>query len=341
MVSCVVGAWRKWQVSCVVAPAVQAISVEATAVLQAFGERSGFTLDEVPAACPLTRSRAAEAVAELVAAGIASDDGDAYAIRFGSHSAIQGLLRAREGRAGSELDSGLINARAALDGVLVDQAKVRTPRVVKITDLAVLAKHLDQLARLTRNDLISLHAGEPPRQETLERSVAADVALLERGVKLRIVFPMNVLAEDYVRDYVERMQAMGTEIRFADTLPHRLIVSDAIRAVVPIDRSDLRVGALITSEPLLTGGLRHLAGTLFRRGRRLSEVNETTMASGPTSIELRMIEMMSSGVTDDVAARRLCVSERTFRRHTVSLLERLGATSRFQAGIRAVERGWI
>jgi len=317
------------------------ISNDAGMLFAAFSEGQEFTLADVVDRCSVDPARAAAVVAELTTAGILSRSGQSMTLRIGAHSAIQGLLRARGNTAGTALDAGLINARAALDGVLAGQPLEQNARVLKITDREVLAKHLDRLAQLTRRDLISLHAGDPPRRETLDRSIAADMSLLERGVKLRIVFPLSVLAEQYVRDYVVRMEEVGTEIRFADALPHRLIVSDSVRAVVPINRSDLGVGALITSEPLLTNGLRHLAGTLFRRGRRLSEVNEKALADRPTDMEQRMIAMMSSGVTDDVAARRLCISERTFRRHMSNLLDRLGATSRFQAGIRAVERGWI
>lgn len=318
-----------------------ALSADAAAVLEAFVERRTFSLDEAPDACSLSRSRTRDAVGELIEHGIVSSDADRYTIRFGSQAAIQGLLRARRGSAASAVDSGLIDARAVLDGVLTAAPADRNPRVLKVTDRAQLMRQLDQVGRLTRRDLISLHAGGPPRQETLERAIPADRALLDRGVALRIVFPLGALDADYLREYVERMEALGTEIRFADTLPHRLVVSDGVRALVPLDRSDLTAGALVTGEPLLVGSLRHLAGTLFRRGRRLAEVDERTRAGGPTPMDLRMIAMMSSGVTDELAARRLNISERTFRRHVTSLLDRLGATSRFQAGIRAVERGWI
>jgi DNA-binding NarL/FixJ family response regulator len=40
-----------------------------------------------------------------------------------------------------------------------------------------------------------------------------------------------------------------------------------------------------------------------------------------------------------VAARELNVSLRTYRRHVAEILRELGASSRFQAGARAVELG--
>lgn len=47
------------------------------------------------------------------------------------------------------------------------------------------------------------------------------------------------------------------------------------------------------------------------------------------------------GLTDEVAARRLGISLRTARRMMARIMERLGAHSRFEAGLRAKERRWL
>jgi DNA-binding NarL/FixJ family response regulator len=54
-----------------------------------------------------------------------------------------------------------------------------------------------------------------------------------------------------------------------------------------------------------------------------------------------VLMLMSSGVKDEAAARQLNVSDRTYRRHVADILSRLGASSRFQAGVEAVRRGWL
>jgi len=46
-------------------------------------------------------------------------------------------------------------------------------------------------------------------------------------------------------------------------------------------------------------------------------------------------------MTDETAARRLGVSLRTVRRQMAALMERLCATSRFEAGLKAAQRGWL
>jgi DNA-binding NarL/FixJ family response regulator len=47
---------------------------------------------------------------------------------------------------------------------------------------------------------------------------------------------------------------------------------------------------------------------------------------------------MAKGYTDEVLARKLGMSVRTCRRHIASLMRRLDAVSRFQAGVRAGRR---
>ncbi|MER5772354.1 helix-turn-helix transcriptional regulator [Streptomyces sp. NPDC001985] len=55
----------------------------------------------------------------------------------------------------------------------------------------------------------------------------------------------------------------------------------------------------------------------------------------------RILECLRDGQIDDVAARKLRVSLRTYRRHVAQIMEALGARSRFQAGVRAVELGLL
>ncbi|GAA4505811.1 MULTISPECIES: helix-turn-helix transcriptional regulator [Nonomuraea] len=54
-----------------------------------------------------------------------------------------------------------------------------------------------------------------------------------------------------------------------------------------------------------------------------------------------VLRALDDGLTDDRAAARLHLSKRTFARRVAGVMERLNATSRFQAGAEAVRRGWI
>lgn len=56
-----------------------------------------------------------------------------------------------------------------------------------------------------------------------------------------------------------------------------------------------------------------------------------------TDLGQRILERLCAGCTDAVAAREMKVSLRTYRRHVAEIMRDLGASSRFQAGARAVE----
>lgn len=57
--------------------------------------------------------------------------------------------------------------------------------------------------------------------------------------------------------------------------------------------------------------------------------------------EVELIMLLQVGYTDDAAARRLGVSPRTVRRMTADLMQRLGARSRFEAGIKVAQLGLV
>lgn len=51
--------------------------------------------------------------------------------------------------------------------------------------------------------------------------------------------------------------------------------------------------------------------------------------------------MLAAGLTDEAAAKRLGVSLRTVRRIMAGLMDRLQASSRFEAGLKAAQKGWL
>ncbi|GAA2444377.1 hypothetical protein GCM10010433_52130 [Streptomyces pulveraceus] len=54
-----------------------------------------------------------------------------------------------------------------------------------------------------------------------------------------------------------------------------------------------------------------------------------------------IIDLMAQGLKDEVVARRIGMGSRTFRRHMSSIMDKLGASSRFQAGVVAARVGLI
>lgn len=57
--------------------------------------------------------------------------------------------------------------------------------------------------------------------------------------------------------------------------------------------------------------------------------------------EREVLKLLAQGLTDEAVALRLGVSLRTTRRISAKLMERLGAKSRFHAGLRVGELGLL
>ena len=54
-----------------------------------------------------------------------------------------------------------------------------------------------------------------------------------------------------------------------------------------------------------------------------------------------ILSLLAAGATDATIAARVGVSQRTVERKVRLLLDRLDATTRFQAGLQAARRGWL
>ncbi|MDX6281300.1 MAG: hypothetical protein QOH03_2371, partial [Kribbellaceae bacterium] len=65
-------------------------------------------------------------------------------------------------------------------------------------------------------------------------------------------------------------------------------------------------------------------------------------SDGPLTFEdQQLLALAAAGLTDQAIARRLGVAQRTVERRMQRILKALDATTRFQAGLRAGQRGLL
>lgn len=241
-------------------------------------------------------------------------------------------------QAPTELTRSLLVARRALDDVL-SVPLVGSPGLERITDRERVVRRVRDVVAEARHEVLNLHAGTVPTPEQLEGARRVDLDLLDRGVAVHTVCPHAFADYPHHREYAQLLAEHGAQTRFADRVPHRLLVVDRRTAIVPIDTDNPARGAVVVREPAVVRCLHQLASTILRGSASLDDA--MTAQEGPTDLERRVLMLMSSGLTDTVSAKRLSVTERQFRRYVARVMDRLGAQSRFQAGVRAVERGWL
>ena len=242
----------------------------------------------------------------------------------------------------SRRERQLLEARAELSRLVRSTDDRAAPlREVRRIDGQERAQELlrELLARCYKEALNVLPGGPVPA-EALAEAAEYDLATLERGVRLRVLYTRRQLADEPMRDFMHMIREHGADIRIADTLPHRLVIVDRTVSFLPLNPRRPGGGALVIREPAITANLVMLFESLWAGAHTLEEA---VAAAAPAASELdrSVLMLMSSGVKDEAAARQLGISDRTYRRHVADILIRLGASSRFQAGVEAVRRGWL
>ena len=75
--------------------------------------------------------------------------------------------------------------------------------------------------------------------------------------------------------------------------------------------------------------------------RAAAPVEADPPVSSISPLERRILHQLCLGAKDESAARMLGISVRTYRRHVTALCVRLGASSRFEAGVNAAHAGLV
>jgi len=253
------------------------------------------------------------------------------------------LARQRMELAG--LQQQVERSHAAAAGLLATYAALRLP--VAGPDLERLGDPEEIRARVTsvvgkaRHDVVALLPGR--RQEVAGLMLRSSLAegLRARGVRVAAVHPYRTRTDAVVAGHVRRMTALGCEIRVAPTLPVCLLITDGDSALLPSVPGDrCGTGGILVHHPAVVGALQVLFEEVWRTAQPFGEPPHRD-GNGLTGIERELLELLARGLTDEAAGRKLGVSLRTVRRMMADLTTRLGATSRFQAGLRAHELGWL
>ena len=109
-----------------------------------------------------------------------------------------------------------------------------------------------------------------------------------------------------------------------------------------VDISQLMGGlrAAANGDLALSQAVARLMATMLRNGNGL-EASLNGAATPPTPREVKVLELMSLGLTNRAIANRLSLSESTVRAHVRSISQKLGTQNRVQAVARALSVGMI
>ncbi|MCQ8191265.1 TrmB family transcriptional regulator sugar-binding domain-containing protein [Streptomyces rugosispiralis] len=160
-----------------------------------------------------------------------------------------------------------------------------------------------------------------------------------RGVDVRLLGRVGLMDERYLLKCLDK-HASGVDVRLVGAPLHEMVLADGSVSVVWSGSDKLSREAMLVRAPAVLRNLRTLfmiswnGSAALEDHRRLSGRTRSVMAR-------RILMALSSGRTDEAAAREIGMSVRTYRRNVAEITRELGAHSRFQAGARAVELGLL
>ncbi|MEV8017805.1 LuxR C-terminal-related transcriptional regulator [Streptomyces sp. NPDC086554] len=225
-----------------------------------------------------------------------------------------------------------------------------------LTSSVDLVEHLGELGPHTARELRLVLPRRPYDRRVRERAVALSAQLVRRGVRVRALHLTEARPEPAYTADTLRLAASGVQLRAVPYLPTGMVLIDRELAIVSASgaRAPGAASVLLRGAGLVAS-YHALFEQMWARGTgrttRPDRYEPTpTAPAGPAEPaepaelnerERETLVLLAEGLTDDGISRRTGLSVRTSRRTIAHLMDRLGARSRFQAGVEAARRHWI
>ncbi len=244
-------------------------------------------------------------------------------------------------RTADSVEEALLQARELIESTvnLHRRTAARNSIVTLERDEAVAANAIEVLIGQARHGVSAALPEGGDRAKAVGAAVGRLTAGGRKRIPARLLCTPESLGESAVRTVAERGGA-HVQLRVTEAVAETLIVDGRVAMVRSrLERGGEEVVSVI-EDPALVRALDLLFAGAWGNAVQPAE-HEWISERLRTEPARRILERLCQGYTDDVAAREVEVSLRTYRRHVAEIMRGLGASSRFQAGVRAVELGLL
>ncbi|MET7282185.1 helix-turn-helix transcriptional regulator [Kribbella sp. NPDC005582] len=167
----------------------------------------------------------------------------------------------------------------------------------------------------------------------------ADKHNMARGVESRYLISEAQIKPREGRVWIDYLLDMGGKVRIVPSIPFKLVIFDGESAVMPLDPDNYDAGAVVHHSKAVVRMAIEMYEHYWRHADRSFE--RTPEPGELSAQESEFLRFLVQGATDEQVARKLGVSMRTVRRMAAKLSEQVGASGRFELGVRAAQRGWV
>ncbi|MFI6508994.1 LuxR C-terminal-related transcriptional regulator [Streptosporangium sp. NPDC050855] len=320
------------------------MTAEAEEVYRYFLRHPGEGVDAAGRALPLGPETVEAAVATLRALSLLDVSDRHRVVATEPQIGIERLIEARLDELNAEIRR-VLATRDSIASFFEDHRWGEAPAtalIERVEGLERVRRKLDDLSFFTHEETLCLHPGGPLSDAAIETARTLDTRSLRRGVTVKSIYHPRALRHPAMAAYVRDVIDLGGRVHVTQEPMDRMVIFDRSVAVVPMDPRESSRGALLVREPGLVSRLATHFDGLWQASEPPRDL------AGPrrelpalSDLERRVLSALATADKDEVAARQMDVSVRTYRRYVADLMARLGATNRFQAALRAKEQNWI
>ncbi|WP_166353364.1 helix-turn-helix transcriptional regulator [Phytoactinopolyspora limicola] len=159
--------------------------------------------------------------------------------------------------------------------------------------------------------------------------------------RARVVHQQNDRAlSTTTRRFTHSVSEAGGEVRLLPHVSAPLMLVDGAVVILSPPGDNHTVSAWRVTNPSIVKTTRVLFDLQWNAATPVSEPQQRNKDE-LTSLDFELLRLLSEGHTDKAVAAKLGIGLRTVGKRMAELCTMLGARSRFQAGVRAAQRGWL
>jgi sugar-specific transcriptional regulator TrmB/DNA-binding CsgD family transcriptional regulator len=273
----------------------------------------------------------------LVQAGLARRSGSDHSryLPVPPDAGLEAMTLRRE----SELKQARIEVLNAYDEFRRTVHNESTTHLIEVVTGSAIVERIHQIKGGVQREILAIDSPPyyigGPNQEEIEH--------LRRGVSYRIVYsPESVEVPGYLTENILPCVEAGEQARVLPDVPAKLTIIDGSIAFVSMSARDTDVNRslLIIRPSSLLSALIGMFELCWRNALPL-HASVGTEDDRLEPIERRLLALLATGAADDTIARTLGISRRTFFRYLERLMNRTGASTRFQLALHAARENWL
>jgi sugar-specific transcriptional regulator TrmB/DNA-binding CsgD family transcriptional regulator len=255
---------------------------------------------------------------------------------------LEALTASRE----SELKQARIEVLNAYDEFRRTVYNESTAHLVEVVTGDAILERIRQIRGNAQREILAIDS--PPYYNKVGPN-PEEIDQLARGVNFRVVYsPESVATPSYLVENILPCVEAGEQARVLPDVPAKLTIIDGSVAFVSMSVRDADVNRtllIIRPSSLLTA-LIGMFELCWRSALPLHAGSTPGMVAAAVDtrlepIERRLLALLATGAADETIARTLGVSRRTFFRYLERMMNRTGATTRFQLALHAARENWL